>query len=113
MIARRTFIAAAPAALVGACAAPPNTGFVPPTPASLQQALINGCGFFAELGPLAALIANFVPIPGVSTTAAALNQLTQQVCAAVMPTKSQPGAAVGGAVTVQVNGVTIVGKFVR
>ena len=112
MISRRTFVIASPLAL-GACAAPPNTGFVPPTPQSLQQALINSCGFFAELGPLAALIANFVPIPGVSTTASVLNQLALQVCQSVMVVKTTPAAVAGGSVSVVVNGVPITGRFVR
>lgn len=113
MISRRTFISGVPVvplALLTGCA---GTTFVAPTPASLQQALINACGFFAELGPLAQLIANFVPIAGVSTTAAVLAQLTTQLCNAVMPAKTTPMATAGGQVSVVVNGVTIVGKFVR
>lgn len=109
---RRTFILAVPAFATG-CSAPPNSTFVPPTPASLQQALLNACGFSAEIGPLATLIAQFVPVPGVSTTATVLNQLTSQVCAQVMPTKLTPQAVAGGTVAVQVNNVTVVGHFLR
>ena len=87
--------------------------FVPPTPASLQQAIINTCGWYNELGPLGQLIASFVPVPGVSTTAAVLNQLATQVCAAETQAASKPGAAIGGGVTVVVNGVTIIGRQVR
>ena len=112
MISRRTLLASTPIALVAGCA-PGTGGFVPPTPASLQQAIINACGFFAELGPLAQLIASFVPVPGVSTTAAVVNQLAMQVCAAVTPVAATPQARAGGSVSVVVNGVPIVGRFVR
>ena len=87
--------------------------FVPPTPASLQQAIINACGYYAEIGPLGQLIASFVPVPGVSTTAAAVNQLALQVCSAAIVVKSTPTASPNGPVQVMVNGVPITGRFVR
>lgn len=87
--------------------------FVPPTPASLQQAIINSCSYYAEIGPLGQLIASFVPVPGVSTTAAAVNQLALQVCAAAIAAKTTPTATPGGAVPLNVNGVAITGRFVR
>lgn len=109
----RTSVIATTIGLMLAGCNPTGTAFVPPTPASLQQAIINACGYYAEIGPLGQLIASFVPVPGVSTTAAVVNQLALQVCSAAIVAKTAPAASPSGTVPLVVNGVPITGRFVR
>lgn len=109
----KILIATALLCTIAACTPQPNSTFVPPTPQSIQQGVLNTCGYVAEIGPIAQLIAAVVPIPGVSNGVTLGVQLTNEIC--TQATKAAPAGAVRGAasapVPVVVRGVTISGYF--
>ncbi len=106
---RRIIAIAAVALALAGCTPPPNNTFVAPTPQSLQQFVLDTCGYYAELGPLAQLILSFVPGSGATTTASIVSQLGKAVCGSA----TAPRASAGGVSPVVVSGIVITGKFVR
>lgn len=80
---------------------------VSPTPESIQQAIINGCGFYEPISVLAKILASFVPIPGVSTVTA----LADEVCAAEIPPTASAGRMMATPKPV-VRGVQLQGVYV-
>lgn len=115
----RTILAAAAMAVVmTACTPAPDSKFVAPTPQSLQQFVLNTCGYLAEVGPLAQLIAAFVPVPGVSNTTSVVTQIGTAVCTQAMAAKpaAAPAGSRAGAASprpVVVNGITVTGYYAK
>lgn len=130
---RRNYIALALAACLGAvsvagCTTNPATGLPTIDPTQLaaiesqvQQEAAAICGFVPTIESVAGVVASFVPVPGVGTAIAVINQAATAICNAVLPAKAAAmrsasgviGKRTAGAAIPTVNGVPITGYFIK